>query len=45
MISTIFSGLLLGFVASPTCPSNGEEIKQGTRYQPLIHLQWFGGSG
>ncbi|RSL32406.1 hypothetical protein D7Z54_16070 [Salibacterium salarium] len=32
MFSTAINGLVLGFVASPTCPSNGEEIKQGTRY-------------
>lgn len=32
MFSTMINGLVLGFVASPTCPSNGEEIKQGTRH-------------
>jgi L-lysine exporter family protein LysE/ArgO len=38
MLSTMINGLILGFVASPTCPSNGEEIKQGTRYGFIFAL-------
>ena len=38
MLSTIINGLVLGFVASPTCPSNGEEIKQGTRHGFILAL-------
>ncbi len=38
MVSTIINGLVLGFVASPTCPSNGEEIKQGTRFGFIFAL-------
>ncbi|WP_181349301.1 LysE family translocator [Thalassobacillus sp. CUG 92003] len=30
-MSQLINGLILGIVASPTCPSNGEEIKQGTQ--------------
>ncbi|MFB5660944.1 LysE family translocator [Alteribacillus sp. HJP-4] len=32
MLQLILSGFFIGFVSSPTCPSNGEEIKHGTRY-------------
>ncbi|SFK03782.1 Threonine/homoserine/homoserine lactone efflux protein [Halobacillus dabanensis] len=32
MFKLLFSGLIIGFVSSPTCPSNGEEIKHGTKY-------------
>ncbi|UOQ43723.1 LysE family translocator [Halobacillus salinarum] len=32
MFQLLFSGLVIGFVSSPTCPSNGEEIKHGTKY-------------
>ena len=28
----LLNGLILGFVASPSCPSNAEEIRLGTRY-------------
>ncbi|MFZ4452615.1 LysE family transporter [Salibacterium aidingense] len=38
MWSTMMNGIVLGFVASPTCPSNGEEIKQGTRRGFLFAL-------
>jgi len=31
MIQSIEQGLVLGFAASPTCPSNGEEIRLGTQ--------------
>lgn len=32
MIQSMLSGLIIGAVSSPTCPSNGEEIKHGTKY-------------
>jgi L-lysine exporter family protein LysE/ArgO len=32
MLQMIINGLILGFVASPSCPSNAEEIRLGTRY-------------
>ena len=32
MLQLLLNGLILGFVASPTCPSNAEEIRLGTRY-------------
>ncbi|MFD2924091.1 LysE family translocator [Halobacillus naozhouensis] len=32
MLRLLLSGLIIGFVSSPTCPSNGEEIKHGTKY-------------
>jgi L-lysine exporter family protein LysE/ArgO len=32
MLQTIISGFVLGFIASPSCPSNAEEIRLGTRY-------------
>jgi L-lysine exporter family protein LysE/ArgO len=32
MLQTIINGLVLGFIASPSCPSNAEEIRLGTRY-------------
>ncbi|WP_158737200.1 LysE family translocator [Alteribacillus sp. YIM 98480] len=38
MINILVNGFILGFVASPTCPSNGEEIKQGTRSGFLFAL-------
>jgi len=31
MLVGFFNGFLLGFVASPSCPSNAEEIRYGTR--------------
>lgn len=31
MLASLFNGFLLGFVASPSCPSNAEEIRRGTR--------------
>lgn len=32
MLQTIINGFVLGFIASPSCPSNAEEIRLGTRY-------------
>lgn len=32
MLQTIINGFVLGFTASPSCPSNAEEIRLGTRY-------------
>ncbi len=32
MLQTMLSGFVLGFIASPSCPSNAEEIRLGTRY-------------
>ncbi len=32
MLRLLLSGFIIGFVSSPTCPSNGEEIKHGTKY-------------
>lgn len=32
MLQTLLGGLALGFVASPTCPSNAEGIRLGTRH-------------
>jgi threonine/homoserine/homoserine lactone efflux protein len=32
MLQVIVNGFVLGFVASPSCPSNAEEIRLGTRY-------------
>jgi L-lysine exporter family protein LysE/ArgO len=32
MLQTIINGFVLGFIASPNCPSNAEEIRLGTRY-------------
>jgi L-lysine exporter family protein LysE/ArgO len=32
MLQTIVNGFVLGFIASPSCPSNAEEIRLGTRY-------------
>ena len=32
MLQMLLNGLILGFVASPSCPSNAEEIRLGTRY-------------
>lgn len=32
MLHTIINGFILGFIASPSCPSNAEEIRLGTRY-------------
>jgi L-lysine exporter family protein LysE/ArgO len=32
MLQTIINGIVLGFIASPSCPSNAEEIRLGTRY-------------
>ena len=32
MLQLLLNGFVLGLVASPTCPSNAEEIKFGTRY-------------
>ncbi|QAS52979.1 LysE family transporter [Halobacillus litoralis] len=32
MFQLLLSGLIIGVVSSPTCPSNGEEIKYGTKY-------------
>ncbi|WP_101842030.1 LysE family translocator [Halobacillus sp. Marseille-P3879] len=32
MFQLLISGFLIGFASSPTCPSNGEEIKHGTKY-------------
>jgi L-lysine exporter family protein LysE/ArgO len=32
MLQTLINGLILGFIASPSCPSNAEEIRLGTRY-------------
>jgi L-lysine exporter family protein LysE/ArgO len=32
MLQTIVNGFILGFIASPSCPSNAEEIRLGTRY-------------
>lgn len=31
MINILLNGLILGFVSSPTCPSNAEEIRWGSR--------------
>lgn len=31
MVQTILNGLALGLIASPSCPSNAEEIRVGTR--------------
>jgi L-lysine exporter family protein LysE/ArgO len=32
MLETIIHGFILGFIASPSCPSNAEEIRLGTRF-------------
>jgi L-lysine exporter family protein LysE/ArgO len=32
MLPTLVNGFILGFIASPSCPSNAEEIRLGTRY-------------
>ncbi|MFG6146920.1 LysE family translocator [Halobacillus sp. B23F22_1] len=32
MLHILLSGFLIGFASSPTCPSNGEEIKHGAKY-------------
>jgi L-lysine exporter family protein LysE/ArgO len=32
MLQTLINGFVLGFIASPSCPSNAEEIRLGTRY-------------
>jgi L-lysine exporter family protein LysE/ArgO len=32
MLQTLVTGFILGFIASPSCPSNAEEIRLGTRY-------------
>lgn len=32
MLQTLINGFILGFIASPSCPSNAEEIRLGTRY-------------
>ncbi|MCP3027164.1 LysE family translocator [Halobacillus sp. A5] len=32
MLKLLLSGFFIGFASSPTCPSNGEEIKHGTKY-------------
>ena len=32
MFQLLLNGFVLGLIASPTCPSNAEEINQGTRY-------------
>lgn len=37
MLQTLLNGVALGFIASPTCPSNAEEIRVGT-------LAGFGGA-
>jgi L-lysine exporter family protein LysE/ArgO len=31
MLQSILNGFMLGLIASPSCPSNAEEIRQGTR--------------
>lgn len=31
MLASLFNGFILGLVASPSCPSNAEEIRYGTR--------------
>jgi L-lysine exporter family protein LysE/ArgO len=32
MLQMMINGFVLGFIASPSCPSNTEEIRLGTRY-------------
>jgi L-lysine exporter family protein LysE/ArgO len=44
MLSTLINGMILGFVSSPSCPSNAEGIRLGTRYHPGYALLVAGGA-
>ncbi|MEX2543093.1 MAG: LysE family transporter [Trueperaceae bacterium] len=32
MVNAVLNGFILGFISSPTCPSNAEEARWGSRY-------------
>ncbi len=44
MLSMLINGMILGFVSSPSCPSNAEGIRLGTRYHAGYTLLVAGGA-
>jgi L-lysine exporter family protein LysE/ArgO len=44
VLTMLLNGMILGFVSSPSCPSNAEGIRLGTRYHAGYALLVAGGA-